>query len=51
MRVLLDVPSAEFGGIRTYVENLLAAWATSHADDADSHSGRNIEHASGRART
>src|SRR5690242_3478359 len=27
MRVVVDVPSAEFGGIRTYVDDLLVAWA------------------------
>lgn len=33
MRVVVDVPSAQFGGIRTYVANLLAAWADHHPDD------------------
>jgi glycosyltransferase involved in cell wall biosynthesis len=33
MRIVVEVPSAEFGGIRTYVENLLAAWAEHHPRD------------------
>ncbi len=33
MLVVVDAMGAEFGGIRTYVDQLLAAWATSFPDD------------------
>ena len=33
MRVVVDAASAELGGIRTYVEHLLPAWATAFPDD------------------
>ncbi|AXT86226.1 hypothetical protein C6I20_14235 [Aeromicrobium sp. A1-2] len=33
MKIVVDAMCAEFGGIRTYVDQLLAAWATSFPDD------------------
>jgi glycosyltransferase involved in cell wall biosynthesis len=33
VKVLVEVISAEFGGIRTYVENLLEAWARARPED------------------
>ncbi|KQY56939.1 MULTISPECIES: glycosyltransferase [unclassified Nocardioides] len=36
MRVLVDALAADFGGIRTYVENLLASW-DEQADDLGDH--------------
>ncbi|MGN6252663.1 MAG: glycosyltransferase [Marmoricola sp.] len=33
MRVLVEVISAEFGGIRTYVEHLLDTWERTHPED------------------
>ncbi|WP_082748384.1 glycosyltransferase [Nocardioides jensenii] len=36
MRVLVDALAADFGGIRTYVENLLAAWEA-QADELGDH--------------
>ncbi|MEO6604720.1 MAG: glycosyltransferase family 1 protein [Aeromicrobium sp.] len=33
MKVVVDAMSADFGGIRTYVEHLLARWSTSYPED------------------
>lgn len=33
MRVVVEALAADFGGIRTYVENLLAGWSSAHPDD------------------
>lgn len=33
MRVAIEALSGDFGGIHTYVENLVAAWQRSHPDD------------------
>jgi len=33
VKVLVEVMAADFGGIRTYVENLLRAWEQHHPDD------------------
>ena len=33
MRVLIDAMCAEYGGIRTYVEQLLLGWAAEHPED------------------
>lgn len=33
MRILVEVISAEFGGIRTYVEHLLRTWEQTHPED------------------
>ncbi|KRF20961.1 hypothetical protein ASG90_00645 [Nocardioides sp. Soil797] len=35
MRLIVDALAADFGGIRTYVENLLAAWDDEHRDTLD----------------
>jgi hypothetical protein len=33
MRIAVEALGAEFGGIRVYLENLLAAWTATHPDD------------------